>query len=68
MGPQGWEWSSFFSFNLLIDFRERGRGSERERERNISLLIQLFMHSLVASCMYPDWGPNPQPWHIGIMR
>lgn len=34
------------------------------RERNIDLLLHLVMHSLIASCMYPDWRSEPQPWHI----
>ena len=21
------------------------------------------MYSLVDSCMFPNWGSNPQPWH-----
>ena len=25
------------------------------------------MQSLVASCMCPDWGLNPQPWHSWVM-
>ena len=37
----------------------------RERVRNIHLLFHLFMHSLIASCMCPDWRSNPQPWLIG---
>ena len=45
----------FFFFNLLI--LERGGG---ERERNINLLLHLFMHSLVASCMCPDSRSNLQ--------
>ena len=51
-------------FYLLI--LERGEG-ERERDRNINLLFHLFMNSLVAPCMCPDWGWNPQPWHMGLM-
>ena len=43
--------------------RERGRG----RERNIDLLLHLFMHSFIASCMYPDRGLNLQPWCIRTM-
>ena len=43
--------------------------SERERkgegERNIALLFHFFMHSLVDSCMCPDWGSNLQPWCVG---
>ena len=48
--------------NLLILERERkegGRGREKEKEKDIDLLFQLFMHSLVASCMCPDQGSNP---------
>ena len=33
----------------------RVRERERERERDINLLFHLFMHSLVASYMCPDW-------------
>ena len=29
-----------------------------EKEREIDLLFHLVMHSLVASCMCPDWGSN----------
>ena len=49
----------FVLFCLFIDLRER--------ERNISLLFHLFMHSLVDSYRCPDWRSNPQPWHIGRM-
>ena len=27
---------------------------ERQRERNVDLLLHSSMHSLVAACMYPD--------------
>ena len=47
--------------------REREGGREREGERNNDLLFHLFMHSLVASYMYPDWRLNPQLWHTGMM-
>ena len=40
--------------------REGGREG-RERERNIDLLFHLSMHPMVASCMCPDQGLNPQP-------
>ena len=43
--------------NLFILEREKGR----ERERNISLLFYLFMHSWVDSCMCPDQALNLQP-------
>ena len=33
----------------------------------MDLLSHSLMHSLVASCMCPDWGTNPQPWHICTM-
>ena len=48
---------SIFKIFLFIDFE----GVEREREINIDLLFLLFMHSLVDSCMCPDWGSNSQP-------
>lgn len=38
-----------------------------ERKRDISLLSHLLVHSLDASCMCPDGGPNLQPWHIRTM-
>ena len=44
---------------------ERKSEGERERERNISLLFHLVMHSLVASCMCPDQRSNLQAWHVG---
>ena len=55
----------FFSFflnphpNMFIDFRERGR--DREMERNIDVREK---HQSLASCMCSDWGPNPQPKHV----
>ena len=42
-----------------------GGGVERGRERNINLLFHLFVHSLVDSCIFPDWGLSLQPWLIG---
>lgn len=51
-----------YIYLIYWPFRERGR----ERERNISLLFHLFMHSLVNSCMCPDGEWNPQPCCIGI--
>ena len=38
----------------------------REKEGDIDLFY-LPMHSLVESCMCPDWGSNPQPWYVGMM-
>ena len=35
------------------------------REREIGLLLQLFMYLLVESCMRPDWESNLQPLRIG---
>ena len=42
-------------------FLERGGRREEKRERNIDVRGK---HQLVASCTYPDWGPNPQPRHV----
>lgn len=63
---------TLFYFNLtndlLTDFRqrERGRGREekeknREKERD---LFHLLMHSLFASCIYPNQRSNQ---NLGIM-
>ena len=46
--------------------RETEREREREREREMDLLFHLFMHSLVVSCVCPNWGSNPQPWDDAI--
>ena len=51
---------------LLSDLREREEVGERERETP-TLLFHLFVCSLVDSCMCPDQGLNPQPWHTGTM-
>ena len=52
----------FFSFFFfLTDWFERGK----ERQRNTDLFFHLLMHSLVASCMCPDQGLNPQLWRLG---
>ena len=40
---------------------------EREREETLFLLLHLFIHSLVDSCMFSDGGFNPQPGHISTM-
>ena len=58
--PPGQSWPIDFFFNFYIDFRV-GKG---EKKRNTDLLLHLSMHSLVDSPMCPDWGSNPQPWHI----
>ena len=60
----------FFKIFLFIDLREGERGERhrekrREREREINLLFYFFMHSLVASCTFPDRRQNPQPWCKG---
>ena len=47
---------------MLIDFRERGRGGERERERDGERNIDMReKHRSVASRMCPDRGSNLQP-------
>lgn len=33
--------------------------------RDISLSLQLLMHSLADACVSPGWGSNPQPWGSG---
>ena len=38
----------------------------KEEEREINLLFHLFMHSLVDSCMCPDWRLNLKSWHTGM--
>ena len=45
-----------FSLSLFLKLI-LGREGGRERER----FFHLLMHSLVASCMCPDQGSNPQP-------
>ena len=32
----------------------------------IDLLLHLFVHSFIDSCMCPDPGSNPQPWRSGM--
>ena len=46
-------------FFVWTDFRER------KEERNINLLLHLYMHLLVDSHMCPDQGLNLQPQFIG---
>ena len=60
---------TFFSIhtNLILHMWTRLQcmyfyGFQREEERD--LLFHLFVHSLLDSCMYPDWRLNPQPWCI----
>ena len=53
----------------IFYFRGRQEGGEKEREerdrqRNITLLFLLFMHSFVDACMCPDQRSNLQSWHI----
>ena len=48
---------------MFIDFRERGR--ERQREKNIDVREK---HQLVASCVCPDWGSNLQPFHVSAAQ
>lgn len=37
----------------------------REKERNRDLLLHSFVHSLVASGVYPGQRLNVQPWRFG---
>ena len=58
---------TFSDIFVFIDFKERERKGEREKERSIDLLFYLFMHSSVASCMCPNRGSNLQLWCIEMM-
>ncbi|KAF6086265.1 hypothetical protein HJG60_008460 [Phyllostomus discolor] len=50
-------------FNTFFFNTKREERGERER-RDVDLLFYLLTHSLVGSCMFPDWGLNLQPWCI----
>ena len=50
------KFSSSEKIYVLVSEKER----KGEQERNINLLFHLFTDSLVASCMFPDHGQNPQ--------
>lgn len=60
-----------FLYLKFIDWfwrdRKRERGTEKYRERKMDLLFHLSIHSLVDSCLCPDWGSKPQPWCIGMV-
>ena len=43
---------------MFIDFRERGKGGERKREREIDVTEK---HRSVASCLHPNLGSNCNP-------
>ena len=50
--------------DMVIDFRERGREEERQRERNIHPLPLICAPTWGWTCnpgMCPDWESNPQP-------
>ena len=51
---------------IYIFETEREEGGERERETEL-LFHLLIIHLLVDSCVCPDQGLNPQPWHVGMM-
>ena len=57
----------FFSFFANTEFFSLIYKREKEGERTIDLLFQLFMHSLIESCMCPDWGLNLLLWCVGTM-
>ena len=40
---------------------------EGERGKNFGMLFDASTHSLVDSCVCPDWGWNLQPWSTGTM-
>ena len=52
-----------FSISLLIQFFIYFRKKEEGKEKH-QFDVPLFVHSLIVSCMCPDQGLNPQPWHI----
>ena len=37
---------------------------ERERENNVDLFMSIFIHSLVDSCMCPNWVSDQQPRYV----
>ena len=47
--------------DMLVDFREKGKGERERQEKNIHVREK---HQSVASGTRPDWGPNPQPRHV----
>ena len=51
----------FLFLKIFYSFIFRERRRKGEREGNIDLREK---HCLVASCMHPDWEPNPQPRHV----
>ena len=53
----------FLNFYVLILYRER----KVRREKKIHLFFHLFMHSLVDSCICPDWELNWQACCSGVM-
>ena len=57
---------NYFEHFLFYWFLERKRKGETDRQTDINLLFNSFMHSLVASCMCPDWRSTLQPWRIGM--
>ena len=63
---QAWT-SCFFNF-LLIYFYFREEQSERKGKRNTDLLFHLFTHSLVSSCIGPDWALDPQCWDSALTK
>ena len=46
---------------MFIDFRERGRDWERDKQRDIEVREK---HQSGASCMCLDWGLNPRPFGV----
>ena len=56
-------WLGFFSplprtFFFFIAFRETGRKTGRQIERNVDV------HPQAASCLHLDRGSNPQPMYV----
>ena len=56
---------SFKYIFVFIDFRNRQRKRERRGVGGRGSLFHTLTHLLVDSCLCPEQGSNPQPWHMG---
>ena len=47
--------------------KERER-MEKEREKDRHQFVVALIYAFIGdSCMCPDWGLNPKPWHMRKM-
>ena len=51
---------------MVIDFRERRGGRERETRKNINQFASCTEDQTPNLGMCPDQGSNPQPFGVGI--